>query len=338
MTTATSARSPIGQLPAVVSPTGSQAAETANVSGTVVDLSGGAVSSADVTLTESGGSERRSTVTGADGTFAFTELPAGSYAIAINAQGFQPYTSATFILTPRQAFQVPRMVLSIATISTAVDVRPTEVIATQQVRAEEQQRVFGAIPDFYTSYVWNAAPLDTKQKFSLAVRKTFDPVAFIGISLGAGIEQARNMYPGYGQGVEGYGKRWGALFATGRTSDILNRAVFPSLFHQDPRYFYQGAGSPWSRIRHAVGDAFVARSDSGHPMPNYSYLLGNISSAALSNLYYPASSRGAGLILTNAAIGIAGRAGQNLVREFVFKRLTKHVPGHGKPATSTENP
>jgi hypothetical protein len=338
MATAASAQPPIRQLPGVPSPTGSQAAEAANVSGTVVDVSGGAVSSAEVTLTESGGSERRSTVTGADGTFAFTELPAGPYAITINAPGFQLYTSAAFILTPQQTFQVPGIVLSIAAINTAVDVRPREVIAAQQVRAEEQQRVFGAIPDFYTSYVWNAAPLDTKQKFSLAVRKTFDPVAFIGISLGAGIEQATNTYPGYGQGVEGYGKRWGALFATGRTSDILNRAVFPSLFHQDPRYFYQGSGSKWSRIRHAVGDAFVSRSDSGHLMPNYSYLLGNVSSAALSNLYYPASSRGAGLILTNAAIGIAGRAGQNLMREFVFKRLTKHVPDHGKPATSTENP
>src|ERR1017187_1500418 len=104
MATATSAQPPIRQLPAIVSPTGSQAAETANVSGTVLDVSGGAVSGAEVTLTESGGSDRRSTVTGADGTFAFTELPAGSYAIATNAQGFQPYTSATFILTPQQAF------------------------------------------------------------------------------------------------------------------------------------------------------------------------------------------------------------------------------------------
>jgi hypothetical protein len=313
-------------------------ATMASVSGTVLDVSGGAVSGAEVTVRESGGPEVRSTVTGADGTFAFTELPAGSYAIAINAQGFQPYTSATFILTPQQAFQVHRIVLSIAAINTTVDVRLTEVIAAQQVRAEEQQRVFGAIPDFYTSYVWNAAPLDTKQKFSLAARKAFDPVAFIGVSLGAGIEQARNAFPGYGQGVEGYAKRWGALFANGRTSDFLNRAVFPSLFHQDPRYFYQGSGSTWSRVRHAVGDAFVARSDSGHLMPNYSYLLGNISSSALSNLYYPASSRGAGLILTNAVVGLAGRAGQNLVREFILKHLTKHVPGNGKPATSTEHP
>jgi hypothetical protein len=319
---------------------GTQGAEAA-VSGTVLDASGGAVSGAQITLTESGGpgeSDRRTTVAGADGTFAFSDLAAGSYTIAINAQGFQPYASATIVLTPRQAFQVPAIALSIAAINTAVDVRPTEVVAAEQVKAQEQQRVFGAIPDFYTSYVWNAAPLNTTQKFSLALRKTFDPVAFIGISIGAGIEQATNFYPGFGQGVEGYGKRWGALFVTGRTTDILSRAVFPSLFHQDPRYFYQGTGSAWSRIGHAVGDAFVARSDSGHLMPNYSYVLGNISSAALSNLYYPDSSRGAGLILTNAAIGIGGRAAQNLVREFVFKRFTKHVPGHGKPATSTGDP
>jgi hypothetical protein len=338
MATVTGAQNQISQLPAAVSPTGSQAAETANVSGTVLDTSGGAVSGAEVTLTQSGGVERRSTLTGADGTFAFSELPAGSYAIAITAPGFQPYTSATFSLVAQRAFQMPSIVLSIAAISTAVDVRPTEVIAAQQIKAEEKQRVFAVIPDFYTSYVWNAAPLDTKQKFSLAARTAFDPVAFIGISLGAGIEQARNTFPGYGRGVEGYAKRWGALFANGRTSDFLNRAVFPSLFHQDPRYFYQGSGSTWSRIGHAVGDAVVARSDSGHLMPNYSYLLGNISSSALSNLYYPASSRGAGLILTNAAIGIAGRAGQNLVREFIFKHLTKHVPDNGKPATGIESP
>ena len=319
-------------------PTRAQSPESARVSGTVLDVSGGAVAGAQVMLTEIDGSRVRAMVTGPDGTFAFDALPAGSYVITVKSTGFQEYRSATFTLTEHRAFQVPTMVLSIATVTTSVDVQPTEVIAAQQMKAEEKQRVFGIIPDFYTSYVWNAAPLDTKQKFSLAARKAFDPVAFIGVSLGAGIEQARNAFPGYGQGVEGYAKRWGALFANGRTSDFLNRAVFPSLFHQDPRYFYQGSGSTWSRVRHAVGDAFVARSDSGHLMPNYSYLLGNISSSALSNLYYPASSRGAGLILTNAVVGLAGRAGQNLVREFILKHLTKHVPGNGKPATSTEHP
>jgi hypothetical protein len=170
-----------------------------------------------------------------------------------------------------------------------------------------------------------------KADLLLGTRAAFDPVAVFGTTIGAGIQQARNAFPEFGSGVEGYAKRWAALFANGRASELLTRTVFPSLFHQDPRYFYQGSGSAWSRVRHAVGYAVVARSDDGHLMPNYSYLFGELSSAGLSNLYYPSSSRGAGLVLTNTAIGCAGRAGQNLPREFVFKHVTKHVPANGKP-------
>ena len=312
----------------------SQESSSASVSGTVLDTSGAAISGAEITLTETPRSQVRSTATGTDGSFVFGTLPPSSYIVIVKANGFQQSASPQFTLTRDQAFQLPTIVLSVATAPTSVVVRPTEVVAAQQEKAEEKQRVIGVIPNFYTSYIWDAAPLNTKQKFSLSLRDTFDPVSFIGVSLGAGIEQARNTFPGYGQGTAGYGKRWGALFANGRTSDILSRAVFPSLLHQDPRYFYQGSGSTWSRINHAVGNAFVARSDSGHLMPNYSYFLGDLCSGAISNLYYPASSRGAGLVITNAAFGLAGRAGQGLVREFVLKHLTKNVPGGGKPPSN----
>lgn len=193
-------------------------------------------------------------------------------------------------------------------------------------------------PNFYTSYIWDAAPLNAKQKYSMAMRETFDPVSFIGTSVTAGIEQATNAFSGYGQGAQGYGKRWGERFADGRTSDLLSHAVFPSLFHQDPRYFYQGSGSTRSRILHAVSYAFIARSDSGQMMPNYSYLLGDMCSGALSNAYYPASDRGAGLVFTNAAIGLAGRAGANIVLEFLSKRLTRNAHGNGKPVSTAGNP
>jgi hypothetical protein len=311
---------------------------SASVSGAVLDPSGAAVSGAEVTLTEVGPSQRLSSVTGADGRFDFRDLAPGSYVILVKAKGFQQATSAKFTITAHQSYEAPSVKLSIATATAAVVVQPTEVIAAQQIKAEEKQRVLGVIPDFYTSYIWNAAPLNTKQKYSLALRSTFDPTTFVGVSIGAGIEQARNAFPGYGQGAEGYGKRWGALFANGRSSQILGKAVFPSLLHQDPRYFYQGSGTRWSRIEHALSYSFVARSDSGRLMPNYSYFLGNLSSGALSNLYYPASSRGAGLVFTNAAIGFAGRAGENLIREFLFERLTKHVPGNGKPAPGNGSP
>ncbi len=311
---------------------------SASVSGAVLDVSGAAMSGAEVTLTEIGNSQQRSTSTGPDGNFTFSGLPSGSYRIVATASNFQKVTSAQFTLTQNQRYQASNIVLSVVTTSTEVVVRPTEVIAAQQMKAEEKQRLLGVIPDFYTSYIWDAAPLDTKQKFSLAFRDTFDPATFVGVSIGAGFQQATDAFSGYGQGAQGYGKRWGALFANGRTSDILSRAVFPSLFHQDPRYFYQGTGSTWSRTKHAVGYAFVARSDSGHLMPNYSYFLGDLCSGAISNAYYPSSNRGASLVFTNAAIGLAGRAGQDLVREFVSKRLTTHVPGNGKPAVSSGNP
>jgi len=119
-------------------------------------------------------------------------------------------------------------------------------------------------------------------------------------------------------------------FIDGRSSDFLTHAVFPSVFHQDPRYYYQGSGTFKSRLVHAVGSAFVTRSDSGRNQPNYSYLLGNMSAAALSNLYYPPGNRGAHLIFTNTALGLAGRLGTNLIREFLSKRLTTNVLGNGR--------
>jgi len=146
---------------------------------------------------------------------------------------------------------------------TEVTVRPTDVIAAEQIKAEEKQRFIGVIPNFYISYVHDPAPMTTKQKFSLASRETFDPVSLIGVGLAAGIEQANNTYAGYGQGAAGYGKRFAAKFGDGRTSDFLSHAVFPSLFHQDPRYFYQGTGSIKSRMVHAASFAIITRSDSG---------------------------------------------------------------------------
>lgn len=308
------------------------------MSGTVVDSSGAAVPGATVSLMDAHGAQQRTMMTGPDGGFGFSGISPGSYVVIVTATGFQQSASAGFTLKAQQSYEISSIVLPIAAATTEVVVRPTDVIAQEQMKAEEKQRVLGIVPNFYTSYVWDAAPLNTKQKYSMATRATFDPVAFIGISVTAGIEQATNAFSGYGQGAEGYGKRWGARFADGRTSDLLSQAVFPSLFHQDPRYFYQGSGSTRSRILHAVSYAFVARSDSGRMMPNYSYLLGDMFSGALSNAYYPASDRGAGLVFTNAAIGLGGRAGSNIVREFLSKRLTRNAHGNGKPVSTGGNP
>ncbi len=304
---------------------------SASVSGAVLDVSGAAVRGAQVSLAHRDGTPLHTLISGGSGEFAFTRLPPGSYLVIVNVKGFAPFTSAEFNLSPQQSYEVPSISLSVASANTEVTVRPTEVIAAEQIKAEEKQRFIGVIPNFYMSYVHDPAPMTTKQKFSLASHDTFDPVSLIGVGLAAGIEQANNTYAGYGQGAAGYGKRFAAQFGNGRSSDFLSHAVFPSLFHQDPRYFYQGTGSFKSRLVHAASFAIITRSDSGKPMPNYSYFLGDIGAGALSNLYYPHADRGMGLVFTNAAIGIAGKAGGTIIREFFSKRITTNVPGDGKP-------
>jgi hypothetical protein len=303
---------------------------SASIAGTVLDVSGASVSGADVSLIHEDGTQLLTMVSEATGEFSFTKIPAGSYLVTVNAKGFAFFTSAEFTVAELQDYDVPDVSLSIATANIEVTVRPTELIAAGQIRAEEKQRLLGVIPNFYTSYIYDAAPLTWKQKFSLAARNTFDPITYVGVGLAAGIEQATNAYPGYGQGAAGYSKRYAAKFIDGRSSAFLTHAVFPALLHQDPRYYYQGSGSVKSRFIHAVSSAFVIRSDSGRTVPNSSYLLGDICSGALSNLYYPKANRGANLVFTNAAMGLAGRVGTNLIREFLSKRLTTNVPGNGK--------
>ena len=299
---------------------------SASVAGTVLDLSGASVPGADVTLIPRDGTQTRTMESESNGEFDFVKILPGSYLLMVNAKGFAVFTSAEFDLTMQQAYQIPDISLSLASTSMEVTVRPIELIAAEQIRAEERQRLVGVIPNFYTSYVYDAAPLTSKQKFSLAVRGTFDPVSILGVGFAAGIEQATNAFAGYGQGVAGYSKRFAAKFVDGRTSDMLTHAVFPSLLHQDPRYYYLGSGSVRTRLWHAVGSAFITRTDSGGTAPNYSYLLGDVSAAALSNLYYPQANRGVGLVFTNAAVGLAGRVGGNIFREFLSKHLTTNVP------------
>ena len=314
--------------PRISAPQTPPAEGSGSVAGTVLDVSGAAVPGASVSLIHGDGTQLLTMVSEANGEFNFTKIPAGSYLVTVNAYGFAPFASAEFAVAVQQDYEVPDVSLSIAPANMEVTVRPTDLIAAEQIRAEEKQRLVGIIPNFYTSYIHDAAPLNWKQKFSLAARSAFDPVVYIGVAFGAAIEQATNAYPEYGQGAAGYGKRYAATFLDGRTSDFLTNALFPALLRQDPRYYYRGSGSFKSRLMHAVGSVFAARSDTGRTVPNSSYLLGDLSAAALSNLYYPKANRGANLVFANAAVGLAGRVGMNLFREFLSKRLTTNVPAN----------
>ncbi len=284
-----------------------------------------------MTLSRTMASQQLTLKSGADGRFTFVMIPADSYVVTIHAKGFSTYVSDLLRLIPQQGYELPNIALAITSINTEVTVRPTEQIAAEQLSAEEKQRVFGIFPNYLTSYVHDTAPLTAKQKFSLTAHDTFDPVSLFGAAVLAGIEQANRTYPGYGNDAPGYGKRFGAVLGDSLISDFLGHAIFPSLLHQDPRYFYQGSGTKKERFCHAVSFAVLTRSDSGHLTPNLSYILGDLASGGLSNLYYPHADRGAGLVFTNAALSLGGRAAGAIIREFVSKRVTTNVPGDNKP-------
>ena len=154
----------------------------ASVAGTVLDLSGATVSGADVNLMRSDGTQSHAMLSNANGEFGFLKILPGSYLVAVNAKGFAPFTSVEFLVADQQVYELPDISLSVATASIEVMVRPTDLIAAEQIRAAEKQRLIGVIPNFYTSYIYDAAPLSSKQKFSLAARGTFDPVSMIGVA------------------------------------------------------------------------------------------------------------------------------------------------------------
>jgi Carboxypeptidase regulatory-like domain len=305
---------------------------TGNISGTVVDSSGDVLQGAQVTLLGPLRSDTHATVSGSGGQFAFQGLPPGTYKLIVTGSGMSTFTSSQISLRAGEARIVPPATLTITRAASSVTVNGNkEELAEQQVHIAEQQRIGGVIPNFYSSYDWNAPPMLAKQKFQLSARSLIDPVSFLAVAGVAGAEQNRNVFPAYGSGIEGYGKRYGAALANHVTGNLFAKAIYPSIFHQDPRYFYKGTGSTSSRAYYAVSSAFITRGDSGRRMPNYSHILGGFTAAAISNLYYPESDRGASLVLFNGLADIGTDAVANLVREFVLKGITSHVTRSNQP-------
>jgi len=170
--------------------------------------------------------------------------------------------------------------------------------AERELKQQEHQRILGIVPEFNTSSLRNAAPLSPKEKFQLAFKSTTDPFAFFAAAADAGINQWEDDFTGYGQGAEGFGKRFGAAYTDNFTGTILGNALFPVLFHQDPRYFRKGTGSFMNRTWYAALSTMRAKNDNGKWQPNYSNILGNLAAGGIANLYYPTTDRGVGLTFT----------------------------------------
>jgi len=308
------------------------------ITGTVLDQTGAVVAGARVTLVIAGQSPDREVLSGSDGQFSFADVAPGTFQLSVSLAGFAT-KKFSGTLTSGDYYILPPIALSVATEVTEVRVGlPTVELAEEQIKDQEKQRVLGLVPNFYVSYVPNAAPLTPKQKFELAWKTTIDPVTFVIVGATAGIQQAQNNFSGYGQGAQGYGKRYGANFADTVTGTFLGDALLPSLFKQDPRYFYKGTGSFRSRFLYAVGTAFVAKGDNGHWQPNYSGLIGGLAASGISNIYYaPRDRDGVGFTFENALIGIGTTAVTNLLQEFVIRKWTQSRPGRqsSKPPDDT---
>jgi hypothetical protein len=290
------------------------------VSGRVVDESGAAVQAARITLTVDAAVARFDTVSNADGRFSFASIPAGAFRLDVSAAGFVTRT-VSGVLTAA----LPPITLTLSVAGLRVDVTPSPVeVAEQQLHEEEQQRLLGIFPNFRVSYLPNAAPLNARQKFHLTWKSVADPTRFAGVAVTAGIQYARNDFSEFGTGVEGYAKRYAAAYATTLTSSMITNVAFPTIFKQDPRYFYKGTGTTSSRVKYAMSRAVIRRGDNGRWQPDYSRTLGSLTGAAIANYYYPPEHRrDATLLFTNTAIGIGGAALGNLMQEFVYVRVTK---------------
>lgn len=298
-------------------------AQPAGIMGTVIDMNNDAVAGATVALVGPETTDRRTVETADNGFFKFEDVKPGSYTLAVSAAGFTDSTPAAITIGPGEIKLLDTIQLALAPQQTTVRVSGDPVeIATQQVKFEETQRIFGVIPNFYITYDGaNAAPLTTAMKFNLAYKVSRDPITFAGIALVAGIRQAGD-YPDYGQGVKGYSQRLAVTAAPVLTDVMIGGAILPSLLHQDPRYFYQGTGTTRSRLRHAVLAPFICKGDNGKSQPNFSTVGGDLASAALANLYYPPANRGAEFVFSTFAVGTAERILSTVAQEFILNKYT----------------
>jgi hypothetical protein len=165
-------------------------------------------------------------------------------------------------------------------------------IKKQEDTGTSKDRLFYALPNFLTVETANVPPLTAGQKFKVVTKGSFDYIQIPWYAFLAGISQAQDSEPGYGQGAEGYAKRFGASFADGTIENYITGAILPSLLHQDPRFFQSGKGGFWHRTGYAMSRIIITRTDSGSHQFNYSEVVGSAMSASISTYsYHPKADR-----------------------------------------------
>ena len=176
--------------------------------------------------------------------------------------------------------------------------------------------MLGVIPQFGTTSRHDAPPLTSRAKFHLFVKSAFDPVELSVVGLQAGLGQAEDEFPEYGQGAAGYGKRYGATLADEVSGGFFANYFYPVLLREDPRYFRLGEGSIRHRIGYSLLQEVSCRTDKGGRSFAWENALGAVTAGGLANAYYPPAERGFGLTMSRSAIAIGYGSLGGLVDEF----------------------
>jgi Carboxypeptidase regulatory-like domain len=299
---------------------------TGSIRGKVTDSSGSAVLGAVVTVEGADGS-RHMTVTDGDGAFQISSLTLGSYTVKISANSLSDWTAANVPASVEPGSDPLVAILQVAPLvsTVTVGVGPDQV-AAEQVKKELTQRVLGVIPNYYVTYENHPAPLSAKQKWHLGWRTLVDPTTFGIVGVTAAIQQKMNSYWQYGQGAEGFAKRYGAGYATAGSSILITDVLMSSVLRQDPRYFYSGQGTTAQRAWYAFKAAFRVKGDNGKWQPPYSDLVGLVASAEISQAYYPGSRTQYTLLGRSLMFRFAGRVAINLAEELLLKKVTTNSP------------
>jgi hypothetical protein len=201
----------------------------------------------------------------------------------------------------------------------------------------EQKRLFWVIPNYRTSpSLKEYKPLTVKEKFKIASQDSFDRGTIALAALFAGEAQLTNATPSFGQGVVGYARYLGTAYGDFLIGDYMTEGVFPTLFHQDPRYFRRGTGSGLARLGYAMGQIFWTHRDSGGSQFNFSEVIGNSTAVAISNAYYP-NNRDVSSAISKLGIQLGVDMASNVLKEFapdLYRKFSrKH---HSKEETTVQ--
>ena len=303
-----------------------------SIQGTVIDISGAPILGAVVTIQGSNGISQV-TVSDGQGAFQISSLPLSDYNVKISASGMDGWNATKVPASIASEAKPLLVILHVAPAVTSVTVGlPQEEVAQEQLKQETQQRVLAVLPNYYVAYAEHPAPLTPKQKLHLGFKVLSDPATIAAVGITAGIQQEKNSYYQYGQGTQGFAKRFGAEYATAADAVLITSVLANSVLHQDPRYFYSGKGNTAERAWYAVKSAFRAKGDNGSWQPPYSGLIGAIAAAEIAETYHPGSRTQYTLIGRAVMFRFAGLIGLNLAEELFLKKLTTHA--HADPSAA----